>query len=164
MMYVWTIGILIVTALLYPSSPASTAFKKEDLNLKEINKLIEERDRANQLLSLTLPNFDKEKLLFSTIVTVTSYNPLEEQCDDSPLIDSNNKLVMPGTVAMPKKYRKKIGIELGQTILLEDLGLFTVTGHMNGRFEDQAKVDVISFIPKWSKEFGVHEGVKMFWW
>jgi hypothetical protein len=70
---------------------------------------------------------------------------------------------MPGTIAIPEKFREKIGIKLGQKVLLEGYGIFTITGHMNSRFNEEAKVDIISFIPKWSKRFGVRS-VKMYWW
>jgi hypothetical protein len=150
--------------LLHPTVPSEADFTKGQLNLKEFSALKATSDRQELLLGTLLPGFTSDKQLFSTSVTVTSYNPLEKQCDDSPLIDSNNKLVMPGTIAIPQEYRKKIGIILDQTVMLEGYGLFTVTGHMNDRFKDEPMVDIISFIPKWSKRFGRKYNVKMYWW
>lgn len=164
MKYIGLVLLLIFISFLQPTTPTSTSFDKSDLNLQELKSLLFKKERADRLLKAALPGYNVEDPLYAITVTVTSYNPLEAQCDDTPLIDSNNKLVMPGTVAIPQGFRKKIGIKLGQTILLEDLGLFTVTGHMNDRFEEQPKIDVISFIPKWSKRFGVREDVKMYWW
>lgn len=164
MKYIWAVVLLTMIAFLQPAVPSGTSFTKKELNLNEIQALQTRADKAFHLISVVLPGYTENSQLFSTTVTVTSYNPLKEQCDSSPLIDSNNKMVMPGTVAIPQAYRKKIGLELGQTILLEGLGTFTVTGHMNKRFGEDAKIDVISFIPKWSKKFGIHKGVKMFWW
>lgn len=162
MKYLWAVALLLFISFLQPAD--TTSFIKNEFHLKELKILAKKEARANEILEIALPGYSSEKQLFSTTVTVTSYNPLEHQCDDTPLIDSNNKLVMPGTVAMPKAYREKMGISLGQTIVLEGLGAFTVTGHMNARFKEKAKVDVISFIPKWSKRFGIKENVKMFWW
>lgn len=154
---------LLIISLFYPMGTDSASFEKKDLNLKEINSLVQKNDRAKRLLAIALPGFEIDSPLFSMEVTATSYNPVKEQCDSTPLIDSNNKLVMPGTIALPKKFREKIGIKLGQTVLLDGYGLFTVTGHMNNRFKDAPKVDIISFIPKWSKKFGVNT-IKMYWW
>ena len=87
--------------------------------------------------------------LRTTTVRVTNYNPVKKQCDETPLIASDGRKVMPGTVAIPKDYRLKVGIDLGQRITIKGLGAFTVRDHMSRRFGDQARVDIISFIPNW---------------
>ncbi len=93
-------------------------------------------------------------------VEVTSYNPVAWQCDDTPLIASDNGLVTPGVLAMPQHFRKRLGIQLGQKVALAGYGTFTVRDHMNSRFDN--RVDIISFIPKWSKKFGKRTA-KLIW-
>jgi 3D (Asp-Asp-Asp) domain-containing protein len=112
------------------------------------------------MLSIWGDEFDIGKIKTAT-VEATSYNPLREQCDADPLIASDNRLVTPGVLAMPKKYRQELGIELGQRVALAGYGMFTVRDHMNSRFH--ARVDIISFIPKWSKHFGIKQNIKLIW-
>jgi len=167
-----TLGIIIISVFIVSIMDSffisqlskESSFTEKELHLDQLYSLIEENKRADKLLAIALPGYKKDAVVYSIKVTATSYNPLEKQCDKTPLIDSNNKLVMPGTIAVPKKFREKIGIKLGQIVLLDGFGLFTVTGHMNNRFKDEPKVDIISFIPEWSKKFGVHKKVRMYWW
>jgi hypothetical protein len=99
---------------------------------------------------------------FSTLVTLSSYNPVKEQCDDTPLTESDNRLVAPGILALPKHYRKELGIELGQIVWIPPYGQFIVRDHMNSR-KPAGRADIISFIPKWSKEFGKVKDARMYW-
>lgn len=71
---------------------------------------------------------------------------------------------MPGQVAISSGFRKRIGLKLGDIILLENMGMFHVVDHMNSRYNKENRIDIISFIPKWSKKFGKKENVKMYWW
>lgn len=100
--------------------------------------------------------------VYSTSVTLSSYNPVKEQCDNTPLISSDNKLVTPGIVALPKHYREDLNISLGQIVVIPPYGQFLVRDHMNNR-KPKGRVDIISFIPGWSKKFGKVENVTMYW-
>jgi hypothetical protein len=164
MKLIYLLVVLTFLIFLHPTNPSSTSFTKEDLNLTDTRILVAKVERLENLLEFAMPGYTPDDPVFSTTVTATSYTPLKAQWDSTPLSDSPTKLVKPGTVAVPQAYRQRIGMKLGQRVLLEGYGMFTVTGHMNDRFEEQAKVDVISFIPKWSKKFGIQENVKMIWW
>jgi hypothetical protein len=97
----------------------------------------------------------------STTVTVTSYNPLEEQCDSTPLIASDNGLVAPGIIALPKHYREELSLNLGDMVWIPPYGQFVIRDHMNSN-KPSGRVDIISFIPKWSKRFG--RDVRTMYW
>ena len=107
------------------------------------------------------PNF-KPGNLRSTTVNLSSYNPLEEQCDDTPLIASDNGLVAPGILALPQHYRKSLGFELGKLVWIPPYGQFIVRDHMHDR-KEVGRGDIISFIPEWSKEFGINNIATMYW-
>lgn len=100
--------------------------------------------------------------LMSTTINLSSYNPLEEQCDSTPLIASDNGLVAPGILALPKHWRRLLNIDFGQIVWIPPYGQFVVRDHMNPRKKD-GRGDIISFIPEWSKEFGVDNIATMYW-
>ncbi len=94
-------------------------------------------------------------------VIATSYNPLKAQTDDDNLISADNKLVEPGIIALPKHYRLELGLKFGQRVVIEGLGVFTVRDHMNSN-RPRGRVDIISFIPEWSVEWG-RKPATMYW-
>ena len=85
-------------------------------------------------------------------VTATSYNPVRSQCDDRPLETADGSLVAPGMLGVSRDLLRKHKLHVGQKVVLQGLGTFTVTDKMNHRFRN--RVDIISFIPQWSKKFG----------
>ncbi len=127
----------------------------------ELNDLEGEVDRLRDLLTMIFGEPVPQYALRSTTVIASSYNPVEAQCDADPLIASDNKLVMPGVLALPKHYRLELGLKMGQKVILSGLGPFTVRDHMSSR-KPRGRVDIISFIPEWSKKFGKRE-VTMYW-
>lgn len=133
---------------------------KAEERQQTIRMLDAEMERLHELLREFFPNFNMRQLR-STTVTASSYNPVEEQCDSTPLIASDNKLVEPGILALPQHYRKELGIRLGQRVVLEGLGVFTVRDHMHNR-KPRGRVDIISFIPEWSTAWGKRP-LKMYW-
>lgn len=85
-------------------------------------------------------------------VTVTSYNPVRAQTDNTPLYGSDGKLVTPGILAVSKDLREVYGIKDGDKVLLEGYGVFTVKDSMHPRWK--RRVDIMSLIPKYSENFG----------
>jgi len=165
--YFSMVGFCISGALAFTKTPATTQVKTiptVELKLNEYTEINDNLKRHSELNSLLMPGFTSDSLLFSTTVTVTSYNPLKEQCDSTPLINSSNKLVMPGQVALPKGMRLKLGIKLHQFVIVGKWGMFEVTDHMNPRYDEENRVDIISFIPKWSKKFGTQRNITLYWW
>lgn len=159
------IGILAAVLLFVGNKKdASTySFTDHEETIEHISNLSETVDHYENIIQMLLPGYEQAQPFFSTQVTVTSYNPVEAQCDDTPLINSANQLVAPGQVAISQGFRKRIGLEFGDFIILENFGLFVVTDHMNKRYDGENRIDIISFIPEWSKKFGVKQ-LKMFWW
>lgn len=93
-------------------------------------------------------------------VNVTSYNPVKRQCDNSPLIGANGQMVTPGAIAISRDLERKYGIKFGDKVVIEGYGTFTVADYMNSRFRN--RVDIISFIPKWSDKFGCKQGINLY--
>ena len=125
---------------------------------------IEKEHPHLKLMKEMLPGYTEKTPIYSIPVTLSSYNPTVEQCDADPFINSANMLVAPGQVAIPKLFRLKLGLKLKQFIVVSGYGIFQVVDHMNKRYEEQAKIDIISFIPDWSKEFGIKHDVLIYWW
>ena len=112
------------------------SFVDHSETIETIASLSETAAHYETILKMILPGYEAGQPFFSTPVTVTSYNPVKEQCDSTPLINSANKLVAPGQVAISQGFRKRIGLEIGDIILLGNFGLFVVTDHMNTRFDN----------------------------
>lgn len=93
-------------------------------------------------------------------VNVTSYNPTKKQCDNNPLIGANGEIVTPGTIAISRDLARKHGIKFKDKVMIEGYGTFTVADYMNRRWKN--RVDIISFIPKWSDKFGCKQGVNLY--
>lgn len=85
-------------------------------------------------------------------VIATSYNPVRNQCDERPLETADGSLVTPGMLGVSRDLLKKHNLHLGQKVVLGGLGSFTITDKMNKRFRN--RIDIISFIPQWSRKFG----------
>lgn len=131
------------------------ALEIASLKQRLIKEQAENRRLQKVFMQVYGATYERDTLRETTVIA-SSYNPLEEQCDKTPLIDSNNKLVMPGTLAIPRHWREELGLPLGTRVVLSGLGSFTITGHMNDR-KPEGRVDIISFIPEWSKRFGKQE-------
>lgn len=120
----------------------------------EIKNLTEKLQTYEKVVGIPLDNITSVK------VTVTSYNPTRRQCDKTPLYGNDGELVTPGIVAISSDLRKKYGLKNGDIVMLEGLGSFTVKDAMHPRWSK--RVDIISFIPQFSKKFGAKEGVLMY--
>jgi len=100
------------------------------------------------------------KDLRSVKVTVTSFNPVKRQTDNEPLIGASGELVTPGIVAISRDLTKKYNIKLGDKVVIEGMGVFTVSDYTAHRFKK--RVDVLSLIPDFSKEFGIKRGINLY--
>lgn len=169
-LFLTIMGIAITWNSIAYNKPKTTSNIKEKippkikLKLNEYTELEKKLKRYSKINALLMPGFNTDSQLFSTTATITSYNPLKEQCDKTPLTNSSEQLVMPGQIALPQQMRKRLGIKLHQHMIIGEWGVFEVTDHMNPRYNNENRVDIISFIPKWSKKFGVHKNIKIYWW
>lgn len=93
-------------------------------------------------------------------VTVTSYNPTRKQGWGDGSITADGNAVKPGVLAVSHDLQKKYGLKMGKKVVLKGYGTFVVGDLMHKRFTK--RVDIISFIPKWSEKFGVKESTLYF--
>lgn len=84
-------------------------------------------------------------------VTVTAYNPVEEQCDSDPLIAASMRKVREGTVAVSRDLFDQ-GWVFGKKIRIEGLGIFEINDLMNKRFTK--RVDVFMWDESEARKFG----------
>jgi uncharacterized protein YxeA len=118
---------------------------------KDLKETTQQLKNAEELIeSFHLQSFNKKKFI---TVTVSSYNPVPKQGWGSGLVGYNGKLVTPGIIAVSHDLRKKYGLKMGKRIILGRYGPFIVGDLMNKRFSK--RVDIISFIPAWSRKFGI---------
>ena len=134
------------------------SIEKEVIIVKISRELTWYKEQSQRILG---KNFKLGNLM-STTINLSSYNPVEEQCDSTPLIASDNGLVTPGILALPKHYRLDLGFELGQIVWIPPYGQFIVRDHMHSR-KAKGRGDIISFIPEWSKKFGINNIATMYW-
>jgi 3D (Asp-Asp-Asp) domain-containing protein len=85
-------------------------------------------------------------------VKLTSYNPVPSQGWGDGTKTADGKLANPNVVALSHDLMAKYHLKFGARVILKGYGVFTVTDTMNKRHRNS--VDIISFIPKWSKQFG----------
>lgn len=84
-------------------------------------------------------------------VTVTAYNPVEEQCDEDPFIAASMRPVRAGTVAVSRDLFDQ-GWVFGKKIRIEGLGIFEINDLMNARFS--RRIDVFMWDESEARRFG----------
>lgn len=84
-------------------------------------------------------------------VTVTAYNPVEEQTDSDPLIAASMRKVREGTVAVSRDLFDQ-GWVFGKKIRIEGLGIFEINDLMNKRYTK--RVDVFMWDEGQARKFG----------
>lgn len=84
-------------------------------------------------------------------VTVTAYNPVEEQTDSDPLIAASMRKVREGTVAVSRDLFDQ-GWVFGKKIRIEGLGIFEINDLMNKRYTK--RVDVFMWDEAEARKFG----------
>lgn len=102
-------------------------------------------------LILSLQSYGN-KSLFTTHVTITTYNAVRSQCDSSPLITADgtkidNRKLKSGKQKIVAISRDLLyAIPLGSTIDIEGYGIYEVRDTMNGRFNHS--IDILQHSSK----------------
>ena len=84
-------------------------------------------------------------------VTVTAYNPEEEQCDDDPYVAASMRRVRQGTIAVSRDLFDA-GWVFGRKVRIEGVGIFEINDLMNSRFRD--RVDIFMWDKSEAQAFG----------
>ncbi|MEF2144706.1 MAG: hypothetical protein V3573_04605 [Desulfovibrionaceae bacterium] len=87
-------------------------------------------------------------------VTVSAYNPTEDQCDEDPLVAASMRKVRKGTIAVSRDLFDK-GWVFGKKVRIEGLGIFEINDLMNKRFT--ASIDVFMWDQDKALDFGRRE-------
>ena len=102
-------------------------------------------------LILSLQSYGN-KSLFTTHVTITTYNAVRSQCDRSPLITADGTKIDNGKVKSGKQRIVAISrdllyaIPLGSLIYVEGHGYYEVRDTMNSRFKH--RIDILQHSSK----------------
>lgn len=84
-------------------------------------------------------------------VTVTAYNPVEEQTDSDPLIAASMRKVREGTVAVSRDLFDQ-GWVFGKKIRIEGVGIFEINDLMNKRYSK--RIDIFMWDENQARSFG----------
>lgn len=131
--------------------------QSKNYKLDQLEKeLVAVKQMSEEIKSLAFgPKADISKIKAIT-VKVTSYNPLPSQGWGNGKITASGSLAAPGMLAVSRDLMKRYNLKFGQRVMLKNYGAFTVKDLMHPRKRNQ--VDIISFIPGWSKSFGTKTG------
>lgn len=126
--------------------------------LKIMESLLQDvSEQLDNTMQLTSRLFGKDDVSeFKAVkVKVTMYNPLPSQGwgDGTKTFDGN--IAVPGVIAISKDIQVRYKLRMGQKVMLGHYGVFKIADRMNLRKKNQ--VDIISFIPKIAKKFGVRK-------
>jgi 3D (Asp-Asp-Asp) domain-containing protein len=128
--------------------------------------LIPARSKADdtfQVLMMSVFNqpIEEGDNVYTAFVTVSAYTASEDECDSSPELTAHMTPSRIGTVAVSRDILKKLGLHLGQTIVLPTYGAFMIEDVMNERWK--MRVDILHATKKAAKLFGVKYRVPMVW-
>lgn len=85
------------------------------------------------------------------LVTVTAYNPTEDQCDADPLVAASMRKVRLGTIAVSRDLFDQ-GWVFGRKVRIEGIGIFEINDLMNKRFTQ--RVDIFMWDEDQARQFG----------
>jgi len=89
-------------------------------------------------------------------VSISAYNNLRSQTDDSPNIMANNQRVFHGAIALSRDLEKDFGLKFGDEIHLKDHGTYIFADRMNKRWT--RKVDIFMWSYSKAISFGLQKG------
>lgn len=151
--FVVTLAIALSLVGSYRSSQAKIHDLQDELAEKQ--KVVEyHRAMTAQMAELAFGDKGAKMSQVSALkVTVTSYNPTRQQGWGDGMTTADGNAVKPGVLAVSHDLRKKYGLKFGMKVVLKGYGTFVVGDLMHKRFT--RRVDIISFIPNFSRQFGV---------
>jgi len=111
----------------------------------------------NEIIRLQDELHQAKELQFAVPVSITAYNPVPDQTDDTPFITASADYVRDGIVALSYDLEKTLELEFGDIVVLETingefLGEFEFQDRMNKRWRN--KVDIFMWKVQDAKKFG----------
>jgi len=101
-----------------------------------------------------------ENLIIYITVTVSAYNPLPSQTDDTPLITASNSFVREGICALSRDLEKRFDLRFGDLIHLEGIGACQFQDRMHWR--KRKAVDLFMWEKSDAVQFGKQQAWMMF--
>ena len=89
-------------------------------------------------------------------VSVSAYNALPSQTDDTPFIMASNRRVFHGACALSRDIERDYGLKFGDEIHLKDHGTYIFADRMNKRWT--RKVDIFMWSYSKAISFGRQKG------
>lgn len=89
-------------------------------------------------------------------VTITAYNPVKSQTDDTPNITASNGIACDGIIALSRNLEKNYNFKFGDLITIYNIGVFKFEDRMNKRWKN--RVDILMMKNKDAKKFGEQTG------
>jgi 3D (Asp-Asp-Asp) domain-containing protein len=151
---VWVIvSLFILPFLMYRQVRAT------DPKVEEVYEMVRQQSHEMEMEFLLKDSPSLQELIpwqnDSIDVQVTAYTPTKDQCDDTPFITASNQRVRDGIIALSRDLEEDFGLEFGDTVVLEEIGVFEFQDRMHPRWE--RKVDIFMWERREALEFGVQE-------
>jgi 3D (Asp-Asp-Asp) domain-containing protein len=143
---------LLVLGLLFQAVRIEAKNQRID-NLERDLRLAEYKVESGQRTLAVTQALQKQLLESKRVksVTITAYNPSEEQCDEDPLVAASMRKVRTGTIAVSRDLFDQ-GWVFGRKVRIEGLGIFEINDLMNKRYS--RSIDVFMWDENQATAFG----------
>jgi 3D (Asp-Asp-Asp) domain-containing protein len=143
---------LLVLGLLFQAVRIEAKNQRID-NLERDLRLAEYKVESGQRTLAVTQALQKQLLESKRVksVTITAYNPSEEQCDEDPLVAASMRTVRTGTIAVSRDLFDQ-GWVFGRKVRIEGLGIFEINDLMNKRYS--RSIDVFMWDENQATAFG----------
>ncbi|WP_022663032.1 3D domain-containing protein [Paucidesulfovibrio longus] len=143
---------LLVLGLLFQAVRIEAKNQRID-NLERDLRLAEYKVESGQRTLAVTQALQKQLLESKRVksVTITAYNPSEDQCDEDPLVAASMRKVRTGTIAVSRDLFDQ-GWVFGRKVRIEGLGIFEINDLMNKRFS--RSIDVFMWDENQATAFG----------
>jgi 3D (Asp-Asp-Asp) domain-containing protein len=129
------IGALFVVSVKYFSVRSeATALRQELAQAREASVSRSLLVKEARILEKALAQRERVKK-----VTVTAYNPTEDQCDEDPYVAASMRRVRSGTIAVSRDLFQQ-GWVFGRKVRIKGMGIFEINDLMNKRFSNRIDV------------------------
>jgi 3D (Asp-Asp-Asp) domain-containing protein len=148
------IFIVMIWAIMITHEPSPEPIMKQ-YNEQLID--LQQQKRRDEWLIKQVFGTSEINAILSTPIEITAYTAREIECDSTPEVTADMTPSRIGLLAISRDLRSELGIQFGQTVVLEGMGVFKVHDLMNKRY--RRRVDILHANPKAAELFGKQKGV-----
>ena len=146
------VGLTIGLAITQTPTPA-------DPQEQQILALEDENSRLRGIIGDAFDVDYEAEAVFSLVVTATAYTARAAECNSEPWVTSSGTPSRVGAIAISRNL-EKLGIGLGDLVIIKGMGLFRVEDRMNARWTN--RIDILHGNLEAAKLFGVTQ-VEIMW-